>query len=35
MALADIHCRINGTLLFRDLKSPLNENFGIEKPFLY
>ena len=35
IALADIHCRINETLLNRDLKSALHENVGSEKLFLY
>ena len=32
---SDIHCRIEESLLIKDLKPSLNENVGSEKFFLY
>ena len=32
---SDNHCKINETLLTKDLKPALNENVGSEKLFLY
>ena len=31
---SDIHCRIKGSLLIKDLKPSLNKNVGSEKLFL-